>query len=94
MRHVVMMIVLIATFPSPARSATCASQPVEARGEQSRFEWLAKAKAKANWRAKVRRTSGLGAKYSVWSRAENTEEKCLKGPAGTVCFFAGTPCAP
>jgi hypothetical protein len=73
-------------------AATCASGPVEARGEQSRYVWLAKTKARANWRTKVRHTPGLGTAYSVWARAENADERCLTGPAGTVCIFTGTPC--
>ena len=76
----------------PAYAATCAGSPIEARGEQSRYEWLAKTKARANWRRKVRLTPGLGASYANWAKAENTEERCLSGPAGTVCKFTGTPC--
>lgn len=94
MRRIVISLILTATLAGPATAATCATQSIDARGEQSRYVWLAKSKAKATWRAKVRRTTGLGAKYAVWSRAENTEEKCLTGPAGTVCIFTGTPCAP
>ena len=74
--------------------AGCAAAPVEVRGEQSRFEWLAKTKARANWRRKVRATPSLGAQYANWARAQNTDERCLTGPAGTVCIFTGTPCAP
>jgi hypothetical protein len=86
--------ILSASFPATVRAATCAAVTVEARGEQSRFEWLAKTKARANWRNKVRRTPNLGSKYAVWARAENTDERCLTGPAGTVCIFRGTPCNP
>ena len=78
----------------PVHAATCAGTPVEARGEQSRFVWSAKTKARANWRAKVRRTPGLGTQYANWARAENAEERCLTGPAGTLCIFTGTPCIP
>lgn len=79
---------------APAFAATCAGEPVEVRGEQSRYIWLAKSKAKANWRAKVRKTTGLGSPYANWARAANTDERCLTGPAGTVCIFKGTPCIP
>ncbi len=75
-----------------AQSATCAGSPIEARGEASRFEWLAKTKARANWRRKVRLTPGLGAAYANWARADNTEERCLSGPAGSLCIFTGLPC--
>ena len=77
---------------APAVGATCAGSPVEARGEQSRFEWLAKTKARANWRRKVRLTPGLGTAYANWAHADNTEERCLSGPAGTLCIFTGVPC--
>lgn len=75
-----------------AKAATCAGASVEARGEQSRFAWLAKTKARANWRTKVRRIPGLGVPFSVWAQAQNTEERCLTGPSGTVCIFSGVPC--
>ena len=78
----------------PAQGGVCASQPIEARGEPSRFLWLAKTKTRANWRRKVRATPGLGTSYANWARAENTEERCLTGGAGTVCIFTGTPCLP
>jgi hypothetical protein len=96
--HLVAVLVLsvVAALSSTARAvaATCASAPVEARGEQSRYVWIAKTKARSNWRAKVRHTPGLGTKYANWARAETTEERCLTGPAGTLCIFTGTPCLP
>ncbi len=70
----------------------CGSEPVTARGEASRYIWLARTKARANWRRKVRSITALGPDYAVWGRAVNTEERCLEGPAGTVCIFTGTPC--
>lgn len=76
----------------PAVAETCAAKPVVARGENSRFVWIAKAKTRANWRREVRATPGLGPEFANWSRAQNTEERCLSGPAGTVCIFTGTPC--
>ena len=97
-RHSVAIALLSFLFgalnPAVAIAATCAGTPVEARGEQSRFVWIAKTKARANWRAKVRRTPELGAKYANWARAGNTEERCLTGPAGSLCIFTGTPCLP
>lgn len=75
-----------------ARADTCAGAAVSARGENSRFEWTAKSKAKANWRRRVRGTPGLGAAYSDWARAADTEIKCLSGPAGSVCTLSGRPC--
>ena len=85
---------VLAVSAAEAVAAACASTAVEARGEQSRFVWIAKTKARANWRAKVRRTPGLGTKYANWARANDTEERCLTGPAGTLCIFTGKPCLP
>jgi hypothetical protein len=81
-------------YAAPASAGPCAATAVEARGEQSRFVWLAKSKARANWRRKVRSTPGLGTKYANWARAETTDERCLTGPLGTLCIFTGTPCLP
>lgn len=77
-----------------ARAEVCAPEPVTARGENSRFAWTAKTKARANWRRKVRGLAGLGPDYANWNRAQNTDEHCLSGPAGTLCIFTGTPCKP
>jgi hypothetical protein len=82
------------TLSTPVSAGTCAVSPVIARGEESSFVWLAKTKARANWRRKVRSMPGLGPGYANWARAENTEERCLSGPAGAVCIFTGTPCLP
>ena len=75
-----------------AHAATCSDQRIEAKGEQSRFLWLAKTKARANWRRKVRTTPRLGAGYANWARAENTEERCLSGRFNHLCVFSGNPC--
>jgi len=83
----------LASFPVRVLADTCASSPVVARGEEARYVWLAKTKAKANWRAKVRAISGLGPSFANWARAQDTEERCLTGPAGSVCIFTGTPCS-
>ena len=70
---------------SPAQAGACAASAVSARGEESRFVWLAKTKARANWRRKVRSMTELGPGYANWAHAENTEERCLSGPSNTVC---------
>jgi hypothetical protein len=88
------LLIFAAIAPPAAQALTCADTAVEARGEQSRFMWSAKGKASANWRSKVRRTPGLGDAYANWARAQNTDERCLTGPAGTLCIFTGTPCVP
>lgn len=78
----------------PALADACAGESVEARGEPSRYLWLAKTKARANWRVKVRGTPGLGPDYANWARAQNTDERCYSGPTGNLCVFSGTPCKP
>lgn len=79
---------------TPVSAGACAPDTVAARSEELSFVWIAKTKARANWRRKVRAMPGLGPDYSNWSRAKNTEERCLSGPAGAVCIFTGTPCLP
>jgi hypothetical protein len=81
-------------FPAGAFADTCSSSPIIARGEESQFVWLAKIKTRANWRAKVRAVTSLGPDYANWARAQDTEERCLTGPRGTVCTFTGVPCRP
>jgi|SRR6185312_10187081 len=80
--------------PQPARAGDCSATVIVARGEESSFVWLAKVKARAHWRQKVRSMPGLGPNYANWARAQNTEERCLSGGAGAVCIFTGTPCLP
>ncbi len=87
-------LLFLGPFPMRVLADTCASSPVVARGEEASYVWLAKTKARANWRAKVRASSGLGPNFANWSRAQNTEERCLTGPANSLCIFTGTPCAP
>lgn len=89
-----LLLIAAALSATEVRAATCAAQQIEARGEPSKFLWLAKTKTRANWRHKVRSTPGLGADYANWARAEATEEKCYSGPTGHLCIFAGTPCKP
>lgn len=79
---------------APAIALTCAEASVEARGEPSRFLWLAKTKTRANWRRKVRANATLGPDYANWARAQNTDEHCYSGPSGHLCIFTGTPCKP
>jgi hypothetical protein len=78
---------------APAQaSKTCSDVAVSARGEPSRFVWLAKTKARANWRRQVRATPTLGTDFSNWGNAETSEERCITGDGGTVCIFTGYPC--
>lgn len=85
-------VAIVVLASSPLLAKNCSDQPVSVRGEASSLQWLAKAKAKANWRAKVRTLPGLGDPFAKWERAENATEHCISGPSGTVCDFTGNPC--
>lgn len=85
-------IAMVILVSSPLAAKNCSDQPVSVRGEASSLQWLARAKAKANWRAKVRALPNLGDPFAKWERAENTVEHCVSGPTGTVCDFTGIPC--
>lgn len=67
---------------APASAATCADRTVQARGEPSRFEALAKAKARGNWRAQVRAMPSLGPLYANWSIALEADYKCSEDKSG------------
>jgi len=80
---------------SPAAKASqCAATQVQARGEPSVFKWLAKTKAKGNWRAKVRRMKSLGGAYADWNRSENKAEACGSDGKGIACTVSAVPCKP
>jgi hypothetical protein len=85
-----MMIVLVPV--SPAAAATCADRIVQARGEPSRFEVLAKAKARGNWRAQVRAMPALGPNYANWSIAQAADYKCSEENALYTCTAIARPC--
>ena len=78
--------------PNPAMADSCVGPPISARGEPSTFEWLAKTKARANWRSRVRATRNLGPAYSNWSLAQTREERCEATARGVVCVFTASPC--
>ncbi len=84
----------VALAASPVWAETCVQLPVTARGEPSSFEWLAKTKAHANWRSRVRATKAIGPAYSNWVRAADRLETCNPSPKGIICTFTGTPCRP
>ncbi|HRY06453.1 MAG TPA: hypothetical protein P5114_04990 [Hyphomicrobiaceae bacterium] len=93
--RVLLGMMAVATLASGAlaqETKSCSGNPVMARGEASSFEWLAKTKARANWRHRVRSTPELGALYADWKLAANLEESCLVGPEGTVCTITAVPC--
>jgi len=80
------------TLPPPANAATCADRAVQARGEPSRFEALAKAKARGNWRAQVRAMPMLGPLYANWSIAQAADYQCSDDKAGYTCTAVARPC--
>jgi hypothetical protein len=80
--------------PVAADAASCADHPVSARGDPSRFEVLAKAKARGNWRAKVRAMPALGAAYADWSRALAADYRCGQKETQYVCTAIAHPCRP
>ena len=82
---------LIGLF-APSAHAACAEQPVSARGDPSRFEVLAKAKARGNWRARVRAMPALGAAYANWSRALAADYRCTAKDGKHVCTAIAHPC--
>jgi hypothetical protein len=85
---------LLLTAATPALAATCGDRPVRARGDSSRFEFLAKVAARGNWRAKVRAMPTLGAAYANWSKALAAEYSCSRQDARYVCVAIAQPCRP
>jgi len=75
-----------------AAAATCADLPVTARGDPSGFETLAKAKARGNWRAKVRAMPTLGAAYADWSKALAADYRCGQESGQHICTAVAYPC--
>ena len=83
---------MLALGSTRVAAATCADQPVTARGDPSRFETLAKAKARGNWRAKVRALPALGAAYADWSKALAPDYRCSQKDAQHICVAVAHPC--
>jgi hypothetical protein len=83
---------LLMAVSGPATAATCADLPVTARGDPSRFEVLAKAKARGDWRAKVRTLPDLGAAYADWYKALAAEYRCSQKDGQHVCTAVAVPC--
>jgi hypothetical protein len=77
---------------SPANALTCSDQVVQARGEPSRFEVIAKAKARGNWRAQVRALPHFGALYANWSIAASADYACTEEQGGIMCTAMARPC--
>jgi len=76
----------------PAVAATCADLPITARGDPSGFEILAKAKARGNWRAKVRAMPDLGAAYADWYKALAADYRCSEEGGQHICTAIAHPC--
>jgi hypothetical protein len=77
---------------SPAPAATCAERPVQARGDASRFETVAKASARGSWRASVRANPALGAAYANWSIAQGAGYDCTENGGAYTCTAIARPC--
>src|SRR5215471_10835984 len=75
----------------PAVAATCADLPITARGDPSGFEILAKAKARGNWRAKVRAMPDLGAAYADWYKALAADYRCSEEGGQHICTAIAYP---
>lgn len=91
-RTLIAMALLMAASAAPAASATCADTAVSVHGEGSRFEVLAKAKARGNWRAKVRALPTLGAAYADWNKALAADYRCSEQAGRYVCTATAHPC--
>jgi hypothetical protein len=76
----------------PAWAMTCSEETVQARGEPSRFETIAKAKARGNWRAHVRALPKFGPLYANWSIAAGADYTCSEGKDGYACVAIARPC--
>ena len=85
---------VVAMAPAVAVAKECASEAVSAGGERAAFRWLALTKARANWRARVRRTPGLGPAYAGWRNAEGLVERCISASGGVACEMSAVPCKP
>ena len=53
---------------------------------------LAKAKARGDWRAKVRTLPDLGAAYADWYKALAAEYRCSQKDGQHVCTAVAVPC--
>lgn len=85
---------LMATvLPNTASAKTCVDEVITVRGEPASFKWLARSKARANWRSRIRVTQGLGDPFANWALAEDAEEQCVTQADGTVCRLSGRPCS-
>ena len=84
-------------FASPlttntAWAKTCSDTVITARGEPASYRWLARTKARGNWRSKVRMMPDLGDRFANWSRAEDAQEQCVTDDGKIVCKLTGRPC--
>jgi hypothetical protein len=85
---------LAMTAGPPAKADTCSEETISARGEPSRFQWLAVMKARGNWRSKVRLLPELGAPYANFRRAAEQVERCISDQRTIVCTVSARPCRP
>jgi hypothetical protein len=76
----------------PAAALSCSDEAVQARGEPSRFETVAKLKARGNWPAHVRAHPNFGPDYANWSIAASADYICADVKGGTACTAIARPC--
>jgi hypothetical protein len=58
------------------------------------LQWLARRKARGNWRGKVRAMPELGPAYANWSNADDQVVRCISNAGSIVCTVTATPCRP
>jgi hypothetical protein len=87
-------VVFCALSPSHAAAKSCADASVSARGEPASLQWLARLKARGNWRVKVRAMPDLGSAYANWTNADNQVVRCISNTGSIVCTVTATPCRP
>jgi hypothetical protein len=96
MRHTRITIAALAAHAvsaaNPVAAAICSERPVIARGDPSFYEVLAKAKARGNWRAKVRSMPTLGGAYANWKKALTPTYRCSEKAGTVVCVASARPC--
>ena len=80
MASIGMLASIAAAMQAPAQAGVCGQAPVTARGEESRFMWIAQTKARANWRRKVVPLPGSG-RTSATGRGPKTPKSAVSpGP--------------
>jgi hypothetical protein len=91
-RMLALSLAVLVCTSSSAGAVTCSERTVSARGEPARYEVLAKAKARGNWRAQVRALPGLGPLYATWTIADAAHYECSERDGRFACTAIAQPC--